>query len=574
MIHTIEFSSLTPDTPRRVLVSMFTGYAVHMAVVNDAAVDATDDLNAIAMHHGRAHCSPLALAIVLHREAAVQRLLDAGADANRPLDNYHDFWTPVRIAARHGTRTIVQRLVAAHANLVSKRTGHEQSLLHLAALNADTGVLALLLDAGISPALKNSALQPPIFNAATNPNADAVALLLPHCATSVLTRTAGTCTIAHVAAGNRNERVLAMLIAAGATVTQGSSRKFWPIHVAAANPNAAVLRLLLDAGAATQVHCLDGAGETPLFKACSNPNEAVLDLLLAAGADWRDSFFENVSHAAATNPNEALARRIIERSGGGDVRTLRSKFGRSLLHAAALEGTPAVVAYLLRAGVDTAAVDNLHETACDKALLNPNKAVLRLLLAAGAPLGVQGIEKAIRFSNVDALIDAGIRVTDHVVASWSRADHVRYDSGAVLQSLFARGVDVRCAGPKPFRCTRSEALLTLVAIGVDVSQCDTSNGDDDDRALLSAIGLGHRLSAGVTAPRVAWARNRIEERRFELLRARAFQVCVGLQRLRLPALVLCEILANAFAPVESLVAFHRVWAVATTIKHFRAVKKE
>jgi hypothetical protein len=63
---------------------------------------------------------------------------------------------------------------------------------------------------------------------------------------------------------------------------------------------------------------------------------------------------------------------------------------------------------------------------------------------------------------------------------------------------------------------------------------------------------------------LAWACHQIAERQFELFRLRAFHVCVGLERRQLPALVTCEILARAFA-----VAFHRVWAIVTTVKHFR-----
>jgi hypothetical protein len=46
------------------------------------------------------------------------------------------------------------------------------------------------------------------------------------------------------------------------------------------------------------------------------------------------------------------------------------------------------------------------------------------------------------------------------------------------------------------------------------------------------------------------------EQQNDLFRARAFQVCVGLQSLRMSALEMCEVLAHMFAPLESTVPFH------------------
>jgi hypothetical protein len=41
-----------------------------------------------------------------------------------------------------------------------------------------------------------------------------------------------------------------------------------------------------------------------------------------------------------------------------------------------------------------------------------------------------------------------------------------------------------------------------------------------------------------------------------LFRARALEVCIGLQAREISVLEMCEILANMFAPMESLVPFH------------------
>ncbi|MCA0328160.1 MAG: hypothetical protein LCH89_21565, partial [Proteobacteria bacterium] len=58
--------------------------------------------------------------------------------------------------------------------------------------------------------------------------------------------------------------------------------------------------------------------------------------------------------------------------------------------------------------------------------------------------------------------------------------------------------------------------------------------------------------------------------RLRVVRRRAFDVCVGLQSLRINALQMCEILVHACGPVAPLVAFHHWWKIATTVKHFRS----
>jgi ankyrin repeat protein len=424
------------------------------------------------------------------------------------------------------------------------------------------GATDQVIEAGAPLNRKDWYGEPPIFSAARNENEQVMSMLLPLCGASILTRRSGSCTIAHVAAANRNEKVLAMLIAAGAKLTQVNSHKKCPIHIAARNPNSAVVRLLINAG--VNVNTLDGSGKNSLLNACSNPNEEVLDALLAAGAEWRDSDFQRVCDAAAGNPNVVIARRIIEHV--GDVNMIHDNYKRTLLHTAAHSGSSAVVQFLLRAGVDAAVADRFDMTAYDMALANPDKRVMRLLLAAGLPAGQKSlIEGALKHSHVDALIDAGVGVIESATALW-QLDRVLFESGAALAALFARGADLNgAAGRTRINSVLDDALVILIAAGVDVSH-HSGGKSDVTRALLAAS--GHAQARGlVSARQLAWANNLIDEERFELLRLRAFQVCVGLQSFRLPALVTCEILAHAFAPLESLVAFHRVWAVVTTIKH-------
>jgi hypothetical protein len=76
-----------------------------------------------------------------------------------------------------------------------------------------------------------------------------------------------------------------------------------------------------------------------------------------------------------------------------------------------------------------------------------------------------------------------------------------------------------------------------------------------------------------TADEIDAARRRIAKARLDLVRERAFQICLGLQPLDINALQLCEILMHSFGALGSLIAFHQWWAIATKVKHFRDHKQ-
>lgn len=69
--------------------------------------------------------------------------------------------------------------------------------------------------------------------------------------------------------------------------------------------------------------------------------------------------------------------------------------------------------------------------------------------------------------------------------------------------------------------------------------------------------------------RVSAHAKQLARQRIDLIRWRAFDICVALQMLRLPALVTCAILDEACAPGANCVAFHHKWHIATRIKHFK-----
>jgi hypothetical protein len=110
-------------------------------------------------------------------------------------------------------------------------------------------------------------------------------------------------------------------------------------------------------------------------------------------------------------------------------------------------------------------------------------------------------------------------------------------------------------------------LTTFAAVG-RLSHIDCRTGPTTVEALVVAGGGTGETSPELSRIAVDRACIAIARRQWEALRLRALLVCIGLQSAQLSALEMCEILANAFAPLELLVPFHKVWAIATTVKHF------
>lgn len=546
MISSAVIDAITPATSRAVLISEFNGFPEHMAVVNDDLA-ALDGGNPDAKHDD---CSPLALAIRLHRTAIAERLLDAGA--NRVLPQR--FMTPARLAARVGNESIMALMVRAKANLKVSAAG--DTIVHLAARNPDAGALRVLLGAGVPFDAHNNDGERPI----------------------------------HLAAKNANQEVTAMLIAAGAKIAADCSI----LHRAAQhNPNAAVLRVLIDAG--SDVNACDRDKENALLKACMNTNIEVLDALLAAGAKWRDGANTTVGRVAAMNPNEAILRRVIA----------AGLFDSDALPFAVKSSSAAVVTLMLDAGADRQS-PLLATNACENV---KHRGVMSVLIAAGVPCDDDAVWKlAIARSNVDALsalIAAG-RVTVQQIRAMplsqlmSAAAAVGGDAAAMLEFLIEQRVDFRVSdsdgwtighvasnaclavlfahganldardneGRSPLQTACGDGgLLTLFAAGIDAASF-RGTASLDEQPLLAAMGLiPENSNAWVTHPKLMRACNRIAQRQFDLFKLRAFQVCVGLATLELPALISCEILFNVFAPIQSLVPLHRVWKTVTTIKH-------
>jgi ankyrin repeat protein len=429
---------------------------------------------------------------------------------------------------------------------------------------------------------------------------------------------------------SRNAAVMSVLIAAKADVNAIDKDGNSPchaicLHELSSSDVLSMLPLLRKAGA--NIDMKNRQGETALHVAAERCGVDVLAALIDAKADLskRDDNDNTVWHCAARGGRVENLKYLLAHNDGWERINLRNAGGQTLLYCAAsmTRAQTAMVEFLLGAGADPQARTIEGVGPLEIALACGHERIAELLVQAGAR--VRGVDSkgltachwatryletaamSVRFlvragASVKAMSDDG-RTPAHLAhatalpilcahgANLNAADNDgntpchRFSSSASLAVLFALGANLRAVnrnGETPCDllasercrdlretewCDSSEALLTFAACGAAVGTKATSRSE-----LIAAI-----LCAGS----VSWpngvqsdanqltARRKICERQRQLFRLRAFQVCIGLQSLRVSALEMCEILSQMFAPLESLVPFCFAWRVVTKVKHFK-----
>lgn len=123
---------------------------------------------------------PLLAAAEAGDKATVERLLNAGADANQRTS---DGWTPIIMAAKEGHQDIIMDLMMADAEV--NPPGREEpgflpshTALRGAAINGRAGCVRMLLENEADPNQCSSDNKTPLMGAAMNGHAEVVELLL------------------------------------------------------------------------------------------------------------------------------------------------------------------------------------------------------------------------------------------------------------------------------------------------------------------------------------------------------------------------------------------------------------
>jgi ankyrin repeat protein len=359
----------------------------------------------------------------------------------------------------------------------------------------------------------------------------------------------------HHAAENGRVEIMTMLLDAGADINAVDRLQQSACHKAIWDNHFDALKLLVERGANLGV-VVDFKGDSLLATVARYCNdERFVNLLLEAGAPLDGLSNDRLMRLVKSG---AVLKRLLAR--GVNFTAMRDDDGATLCHHVASNVTSEDdLRFLINVcGNDAVyAVDNDGKTPLHWASSsgngngNGNKSAIRVLVEMGADIDRQDN------NSLTALINAGA--------------HMQFSS---VKFLTALGADVSlveaygqtaCHFAAHFR--QSDLLCTLVVGGGDLDQPD--NKGQTPRTIAA-----RRHVALPTADEINAARRRIAKTRLDLVRQRAFQICVGLQPLDINALQLCEILMHSFGALGSLILFHQWWGTVVKVKHFRDHKQQ
>jgi ankyrin repeat protein len=307
---------------------------------------------------GRPYDNLLVYATGTRDAKLVQLLLEHGAD---PDGKMFSEYRALHVAAVSGDVEKAMLLVAFGGNLNGK-TKQGATPLFIAAVLGHTDFCEFLLSKGA---------QPDVYSAcALGKQDDAIALLR---ARPDVLNTPDPClrrTLLHWAARSGNSKLVAFLLAGGATVDPRAPRILTP-------------RFLLREPPEPAPEGLGFRGETPLHSAVTRGHLDVVQLLVGHGADIAacDAYENQPLHLACSHHFPAIVRFLLGR--GADVHA-RNECGLTPLLCATKDKK--IVEFLLAAGADPNVTSPCYGTPLLRAAYEGSNEVADLLLARGAKI--------------------------------------------------------------------------------------------------------------------------------------------------------------------------------------------
>jgi ankyrin repeat protein len=341
--------------------------------------------------------------------------------------------------------------------------------------------------------------------------------------------------------------LVTLLLNAGADVNATDDVNQCACFVAILNNRLDVLRLLLDRGAIIR--------DPWVTFIVSGTDARIVELLLDRGAPLDNLRDDDFIGFVVNSGSVAVVQRLLAR--GVDLSKVRCEIGRgtvchqviqTLVFDDDVEKLMRALVQLARVDVNVADGDGmtlLHLVAMDRIAH-----ALRVLIELGA--------------DVDRQLLRGETPLHMLCDSWEDDDPIE-----CIDLLLAVGANVHLVDKDgQLACHiaaaagHSASLCAFAAAGSDLDQ------QDDDGYTSRKYAVDHNCALP-TASRIESARRRIAKTRLDLVRQRAFQICLGLQPLGIDALQLCEIMMQSFGALGVLIEFHQWWKIATTVKHFR-----
>jgi ankyrin repeat protein len=346
----------------------------------------------------------------------------------------------------------------------------------------------------------------------------------------------------HRAAELGRVEIMTLLLDAGADINAVNGCRYTACHIAILNNQFDALKLLVERGANLAV--VDSDGRSLLsFVSRFDRSERFVTLLLDVGAPL---YGLSNGVVMALVKSVAVFDRLVAR--GVNFTAMRDKCGATLCHYVARNVTCVDdLRFLVNVCSNDAvhAVDDDGWTPLRWALSRSNELAMRVMVELGVAIDRQDDDGWTALINVSCS-DAQSSKIELLLALGADVNLVTND----------RQTACRIAAV----CKKPAALCALVAAGSDLDQPNKEG--ETPRMIANRYDVQLRTAGEIDA-----ARRRIAKARLDLVRQRAFQICLGLQPLDINALQLCEILMHSFGALGSLIAFHQ-WQLRRR-KHFR-----
>ena len=297
----------------------------------------------------------------------------------------------------------------------------------------------------------------------------------------------------HLAAHGGHAPVVKLLIEAGANLDKPAADGSTPLLLATGNKsrNPQPARLLLQAGADPNIP--NRYGRTPLFGVVMNGETALANLLLQAGADMNaaDRYGATPLRFAAERGSVDIAEALL--SAGADVNPDPSSLptlyhgNTPLLAAVGGRNPTAMVALLIRHGVNVDVTDNHGTAPLHRAIHSSHGDLAKLLIEAGADVQARnhagntpvqvaafaGLPEVIKL-----LVEAGapVNLQDQVgdTPLHDAALQGRVEAARVLLDAGARVNAANNAGHTPLDLARQHGHETVAAVLLAAVRRETS----------------------------------------------------------------------------------------------------
>uniref|UniRef100_A0AAY4EZQ2 SOCS box domain-containing protein n=1 Tax=Denticeps clupeoides TaxID=299321 RepID=A0AAY4EZQ2_9TELE len=359
-------------------------------------------------------CSALALAARQGDARQVQRLLKLGYSGD-VKDNRG--WNALHEAAASASSECARLLLnaAGGSDYVNALTHNGETAIYLAAKNGRTRSVRWLVKAGADASLKTSDLSCPLFAAVDGCHVDVVKLLIKHGAEANGERSASGWSCLHQASFKGHAEIVQVL-AGVSNLEATDDYGITPLFVAAQYGHSQCVEILAEAGASVNCQATDLA--TPLLIAAQEGHLSCVEALLHHGANpdlfCNQEQWQLPIHAAAQFGQIRILQRLVDVT----CRDCDRAEGKvSPVYLAVLGEKAASLRPLLQAGYSADAQPcpqfgygcplelwTGFKICDEQGSCDPEKEIVRSLLAAGAQASERAYVCALRHSEVLPLI--------------------------------------------------------------------------------------------------------------------------------------------------------------------------